>query len=100
VSSEIVTNVPERAERSRGRAARDARALVILLLGPLVALGGIVWAVWQPYRITLLEADGKGFYDHLVQPPLLVVLVGVVFAFLIAPGLVEDLESEDHGPEA
>jgi hypothetical protein len=28
-----------------------------------------------------------------------VALVGLVFALLIAPGLVEDLEREGHGPE-
>lgn len=100
MSSEIVTNAPPRAARGRGRASgRDARALVVLLLGPLVMLSGLVWAVAQPYRITFLHSDGKGFYDHLVQPPLLVVLVGVVYALLVAPGLVEDLESEDRGPE-
>lgn len=99
MSSEIVTNVPKRAERGRGRARRDARALVVMLLGPLVMLGGIVWSIAQPYRITFLYPEGKGFYDHVVQPPLLVVLVGIVFALLVAPGLVEDLESEDRGPE-
>jgi hypothetical protein len=46
-----------------------------------------------------LDRDGQGLYDYLFQPPLLVVLVGIVFAVLIAPGLVEDLEAEEqHGP--
>jgi hypothetical protein len=101
VSSGIVSNVSEHAARDRAPATRrDVRALAIVLLGPLVMLGGLVWAVAQPYRVTFLYPDGKGFYDHAVQPPLLVVAVGVVFALLIAPGLVEDLESEDRGPSA
>jgi hypothetical protein len=70
----------------------------VQLLGPLTILGGFVWAVVQPYRIAFLYPDGKGFYDYIAQPPLLVVLVGVAFLFLIAPGLVEDLEREGHGP--
>jgi hypothetical protein len=44
--------------------------------------------------------DGKGFYDYVAQPPLLVVLVGLAFLLLIAPGLVEDLEREEHGSES
>ncbi|MGH3134324.1 MAG: hypothetical protein ACRDNY_11400 [Gaiellaceae bacterium] len=68
------------------------------LLGPLTIFAGFVWAVAQPHRIAFLHPDGKSAYDFLVQPPLLVALVGVVFAALIAPGLVEDLEAEEHGP--
>ena len=45
-----------------------------------------------------LNPQGKGFYDYLVQPPLLVVFVGLLFALLIAPGLVDDLREAD-GPE-
>jgi hypothetical protein len=63
-------------------------------------LAGLVWAVAQPYRIVLLNPDGKGIYDFLFQPPLLVVAVGLVYAIWIAPGLVEDLEAEEHDPAA
>ena len=37
---------------------------------------------------------GHGFYDYLLQGPLLVILVGLVLALAIAPGLVEDLAGE------
>jgi hypothetical protein len=74
--------------------------LAILLLGPLTILAGLVWAVAQPYRIVFLDRADRGLYDYLVQPPLLVGLVGVVFALVVAPGLVEDLESEGDGPAA
>ena len=100
MSSEILTGVPERAAPHRRASVvrHDGRALAVLLLGPLTILGGLVWAVAQPYRIVFLDPDGKGLYDYLVQPPLLVLLVGVVFSLLIAPGLVDDLESEKRAP--
>ena len=100
MSSDIATGIPEHAARRRRASAARGRALAVLLLGPLTILGGLVWAVAQPYRIVLLDRDGMGLYDYLVQPPLLVALVGVVFARVIAPGLVDDLESEGDGPEA
>jgi hypothetical protein len=101
VSSEIATSIPKRAARFRARATRrQLKALAVQLLGPVTMLGGLVWAVAQPYRIVFLDRDGKDAYDYLVQPPLLVVLVGLVFAILIAPGLVEDLEKEEHGSPA
>jgi hypothetical protein len=66
----------------------------------MTMLAGLVWAVAQPYRIVFLHSTGKGFYDYVAQPPLLVIVVGFVFALLIAPGLVEDLETEGHGSES
>jgi hypothetical protein len=71
----------------------------VLLIGPITMAAGIVWAVAQPYRIAFLHPEGKGAYDYLVQPPLLVVVVGLLYLLLIAPGLAEDLEREDDGPE-
>jgi hypothetical protein len=58
-------------------------------------LGGVVWGFLQPYRVTLLHPHGQGFWWLAIEPPLLVVLARVVFAFLIAPGVIEDLEAED-----
>ena len=43
----------------------------------------------------LLDRAGQGIYDYLFQAPLLVVLVGLAFTFCVAPGLVEDLETEE-----
>jgi hypothetical protein len=94
VSSEIATSIPREDER-QGALRRSWRVLAIQLLGPLTILGGLVWAVAQPYRIVLLDRAGQGIYDYLFQAPLLVVLVGLAFTFLIAPGLVEDLEVEE-----
>jgi hypothetical protein len=67
----------------------------VQLLGPLTILAGLVWAVAQPYRIVLLDRAGQGLWDYLFQGPMLVVVVGAAFTLLVAPGLVEDLESEE-----
>ena len=94
MSSDIATSIPREEQREEA-ARRLWRALAVQLLGPLTVLGGVVWAVAQPYRIVLLDREGQGVYDYLFQPPLLVVLVGLAFTFCIAPGLVEDLEAEE-----
>ena len=61
-------------------------------------LGGVVWAFLQPYRVTLLHPHGQGFWGLAIEPPLLVVLAGVVFAFLVAPSVIEDLETDEDAP--
>ena len=71
------------------------RATFLLSLGPLCALGGVVWALLQPYRITLLHPYGQGFWWLVAEPPLYVVLVGVLFRVVIARGLVTDLEEPE-----
>ena len=73
---------------------RSARAIAVSLLGPVTAGGGIVWALLQPYRITLLDPRGESFWWLAVQPPLLVIAVGLAFHFLFVPGLLEDLAAE------
>jgi hypothetical protein len=55
---------------------------------------GVVWAILQPYRLTFLHPSGQGFWWLFVEPQLLVVLVGVLFHFLVVPGLLEDLDEE------
>jgi hypothetical protein len=72
---------------------RTARAHVISTLGPATMLGGVVWAFLQPYRITLLHPHGQGFWWLVIEPPLLAILAGIVFAVLVAPGVIEDLEA-------
>jgi ABC-type amino acid transport system permease subunit len=70
---------------------RTARARIVSSLGPLTALAGVIWAIAQPDRITLLHPHGEGFWWLFVEPPLLVVLVGLLFYFVVLPGLLEDL---------
>jgi hypothetical protein len=71
---------------------RSGRARAIWALGPLTMMAGVAWAFLQPYRITLLHPHGQGFWWLVIEPPLLVVLVGVVFGLFVAPGLIEDLD--------
>ena len=89
MSTDYVGQLEERLAR------RTPRMVAIEAIGPLTMLGGVVWAIAQPYRLAILHPAGKGFYDWLVEPPLLVILVGVVFAALIAPGIVEDLRGDE-----
>jgi len=70
---------------------RSARALTVLALGPVTMLAGVGWAFLQPWRVTLLHPHGQGFWWLVVEPPLLVVAAGLVFA-LLAPAIVRDLE--------
>jgi hypothetical protein len=92
VSSEIATSIPSERRR-QGTERRPWRALAVQLLGPITIVGGLVWAVAQPYRIVIPDRDSQSVYDYVFQAPLLVVLVGLVFTFLVAPGLVDDLEA-------
>ncbi|HEY2326477.1 MAG TPA: hypothetical protein VGH52_03235 [Gaiellaceae bacterium] len=75
---------------------RTWRAQAISLLGPLTIAAGFVWAIAQPYRITLLHPHHQGFWWLAVEAPLLVVFAGLFFAFVIARPLLADLE-EAHG---
>ena len=68
------------------------RHRLVALLGPLAALGGVVWAIVQPYRVTVLHPRGEGFWWLFVQPPLLVVLAGAAFHLLVARQLLADLD--------
>ena len=88
MSAELVSElkVPER---------RSVRNRAVSALGPLTILAGVGWAVLQPYRVTLLHPRGEGFWWLLVEPPLLVVAVGLLFHFAVLPGLLADLTEDD-----
>ena len=77
------------ASRTAGR-----RALLVSLLGPLTALVGVVWAIAQPYRVTLLHPHGESFWWLAVEPPLLVIAAAAAFHVLVARPLVHDLEEQ------
>ena len=85
-------NIQIATEAAQARTRRSFRALAVLAIGPVTALAGVVWAVAQPWRITLLDPAGQGFWWLFAEPPLYVVLVGLVFHLLVAPGVVADLE--------
>jgi hypothetical protein len=92
MSAELVTELQAK-NRGATRAA-TWRIRIVLVLGPLTALIGLGWALIQPYRLTLIHPHGQGFWWLFSEPPLYVVLVGVLFRLLIAPGLTKDLEEQ------
>ena len=79
-------------ELSRTRTRRSARALAVLSLGPLAVVAALAWAFLQPWRLTLLDPDGQGFWWLVVEPPLLVIAAGLLFHVFVARPLVHDLE--------
>jgi hypothetical protein len=91
----------ELASQLKARAIpRSGRARAVSALGPLTVAAGLAWAFVQPYRITLLHPRGQGFWWLFVEPPLWVVLVGILFALGVAPGLLEDLAAEEDDAAA
>lgn len=80
------------AERTR---RTTVRAKIVSLLGPATIAGGVIWAILQPYRLTLLHPVGEGFWWLVFEPPLLVALTGVVFVAVVARPLLADLEEAD-----
>jgi hypothetical protein len=89
VETQLIRELP--AER----VYTSTRARVISLLGPVTVVAGIIWAIIQPYRLTLLHPSGQGFWWLAIEPPLLVMLSGAVFAVFVARQLVADLEGDD-----
>ena len=91
MNAELVTEL----ERPLQRTTTSTSARIVSALGPTAALGGVIWAIVQPYRLTLLHPLGQGFWWLFVEPPLLVIAVGLFFYFVITPGLLRDL-AEEH----
>jgi hypothetical protein len=72
--------------------ARTRRAQAISLLGPVTIAAGFIWAIAQPYRLTILHPHHQGFWWLLIEAPLLVIVAGVFFALVVARPLLMDLE--------
>ena len=83
----------QRETETRERVATRVR--VVLTIGPLTSIAGVVWAIAQPWRLTLLHPMGQGFWWLFAEPPIYVVLVGLLFRFIVAPGIVADLEDDE-----
>ncbi len=83
--------------RDRLDAPRSRRTAAVAAIGPLIVLAGILWALAQPDRLPLLDPDAHGFWSLAVEPPLLVLLVGVFFHRFIASGLIRDLCGSEVG---
>ena len=75
------------------RTHRHARRIQVLsFVGPATGAAGVIWAILQPYRVTLFHPSGQSFWWLVAEPPLLVIVVGVVFALFVARPLISDLE--------
>jgi hypothetical protein len=97
VSADIAHTLRRTKEAQSGAArALALRARIVLALGPATAAAGVGWALAQPWRVTLLHPVGQGFWWLVAEPPLYVVLVGALFRFLLAPGIVADLLAHEE----
>lgn len=86
------------ATHASAERTRITRPQLVSLLGPLISAAGIVWAILQPDRLTLLHPFHQGFWWLVAEPPLLVVLVGIVFTFVVARPLLRDMEEHRGTP--
>ena len=64
-------------------------------IGPTTSAAGVIWAILQPYRVTLFHPTGQSFWWLVIEPPLLVIIVGLLFGYLVARPLIADLEARD-----
>ncbi len=74
---------------------RNMRAQMISLLGPATVAAGVIWAIVQPYRLTLLHPMHQGFWWLVIEPQLLVMGAGVLFGLVVARPLLADMEVRD-----
>lgn len=97
MSADIAHDLSHEIESEvRAGAAAPARVRLVLALGPVTSLVGVGWALLQPWRLTLLHPHGQGIWWLLAEPPLYVVLVGVLFRLFVARGLADDLAEADR----
>ena len=71
------------------------RSKAISLVGPATIAAGLIWAILQPYRLTLLHPVGESFWWLVFEPPLLVAVAGIAFIVVVARPLLADLEEAD-----
>ncbi len=88
MSSTVVRSLPA-ARR------RNTRAQMISLLGPATIAAGVIWAIVQPYRLTLLHPMHQGFWWLVIEPQLLLMGAGLLFGLVVARPLLADMEVRD-----
>lgn len=86
---------PPYAHRLPADISRTTRVRIISLIGPTVIAGAVIWAMLQPYRLTILHPRDQGFWWLVIEPQLLVILAGVAFIAFVARPLLVDLERHD-----
>ena len=77
--------------RERARVA-SLRPKLVLGVGWTAVVAGVLWAVVQPWRLTILHPFHQGFWWLVSEPPLYVVVAGLLFRLVVAPPLLRDLE--------
>ena len=73
----------------------SSRARAIGLIGPLTVFAGVIWAIVQPWRLTLLHPHHQGVWWLAAEPPLLVAGAGIFFSLAVARPLLADMEEHD-----
>ncbi|HET7571134.1 MAG TPA: hypothetical protein VFJ77_00530 [Gaiellaceae bacterium] len=96
MSADIAHESIRESEHAAVARAVPLRARIVLALGPLTAAAGLVWAIVQPWRLTLLHPAGQGFWWLLAEPPLYVVAVGLAFRAWLAPGIAADVRAAER----
>jgi hypothetical protein len=87
----------ERLDSARaGSRVASLRPKLVLGIGWTAVVAGVLWAVVQPWRVTILHPFHQGFWWLVSEPPLYVVLAGLLFRFVVAPPLLRDLERADR----
>ena len=64
------------------------RIQAVSFIGPATSAAGVIWAILQPYRVTLFHPRGQGFWWLVAEPPLIVIVVGLLFSVLVARPLI------------
>ena len=83
------------AARTIPATRHDRRVQALSFVGPATSAGGVIWAILQPYRVTLFHPRGQSFWWLVAEPPLLIIAVGLLFGVLVARPLIADLEARD-----
>lgn len=91
MSAELAQGLHHEGAATRSRSA-SLRTRLVLALGPATVLAGIGWSLVQPWRLTILHPYHQGFWWLVSEPPLYVVVVGIVFRLVVAPALAADLD--------
>ena len=88
-------STPTTRTASATHTRHDTRVQILSFIGPATSAAGVIWAILQPYRVTLFHPFGQSFWWLVIEPPLLVIAVGLIFAYFVARPLIADLEARD-----
>ena len=93
MSAELAQGLHHEGAATRSRSA-SLRTRLVLALGPATVLAGVGWSLVQPWRLTILHPHGQSLWWLLSEPPLDVIVVGIVFRLVVAPSLARDVDAQ------